>query len=256
MGYWRACRSILARLRSVPPVPTRLSAAASRRTPDFASRLRTRSRSFRTCLAVGGSDVRNFSLTRSAPNGRLTASSRRRRANRVICRLPPPRSKSSPFDTSSPLAAPAKPYRASTSPSIISMRMPNSRRTRWANTAPFLASRIAAVATAAIRFAPDTACNGAKVAERLHCPRHRLFTELGALVYVVHEAEGRARAGEQPQVARRIALEHHDAPGVRADVDDGDRVAVGKTRAHRAESEGTGSRRRPQPVNVFPSKWR
>ena len=89
-----------------------------------------------------------------------------------------------------------------------------------------------------------------KVAERLHRARHRGLAELGLLIDVVNEAQWSTCAGKQPKMVRRITLEHHDAPGIGADIDDRDRVSARRTSTLRH------LRTIPRAVAVNPSAYR
>jgi hypothetical protein len=63
-----------------------------------------------------------------------------------------------------------------------------------------------------------------KVPDGFHGSGHRFFAETLLLVDVVDQPERRARSSQKPQVPCSIAFENDDAAGVRADVDDGNRM--------------------------------
>ena len=77
-----------------------------------------------------------------------------------------------------------------------------------------------------------------KIPQRLGRARHRRVAQRPARIDVVDEPQRRARTGEEAQMARCVALEHHHAAGVRPDIDDGDDVAA---RGGRLSFEACGS---------------
>ena len=63
-----------------------------------------------------------------------------------------------------------------------------------------------------------------KIPDGLHRAGHRLLAEALVLANIVHQPQRSARSSQEAQVPGLIELEDDDAPGVRADIDDSDRM--------------------------------
>ena len=102
---------------------------------------------------------------------------------------------------------------------------PSSALTRSRNCGPFSASRIAALATATMRVAPRAWRS--RDSPRKACMVRAIVAspERSIRIDIRDKAQRRAGTGGDAKMIRRIPGEDHDAPGIRADVDDGDTSA-------------------------------
>src|SRR5215470_2056276 len=93
-----------------------------------------------------------LSMRRTGPSGRVAWAPSLPRSSATSSRLPPPRSPISPSASGMPDNTPWAERRASSSPEIMRTRTRQRRSTSATNSAPFLASRTAAVASRSRRF--------------------------------------------------------------------------------------------------------
>ncbi len=152
-GWSDRRRSILARLRTVPPIPTSSPPASMGPTPASSSDAFTVLRRSFSSRSSGGSDTKNRSLTRRDPSGSVHDLSNFRSWKPVSSMLPPPRSIATPWKTGRSWTAPRKPNVASVFPSMTSRGTPASRASA-SRRSPSVDSRTADVATAIMRSAP------------------------------------------------------------------------------------------------------
>ena len=163
-------RSIFARFRTVPPMPTSCPCLPSSVIPASAIDDFTALRSARISTSSGGSDVRKASLTRRDPSGIDQECTSRRSRNDEISALPPPTSNVHPLVTGRSCTAPKNPSMASWSPSIVCSGTP-SRWDRSISSCPSTASRTADVATAIICHAPAPLATATKSRAPRACAR-------------------------------------------------------------------------------------
>ena len=115
-----------------------------------------------TASRSGCSEFRKSLLTRSAPRSRVYAFWSDRFWKKENSTLPPPMSKRTPLCAGSVNTAPRNPNSASCAPEMISSSMPVFARTLLTTSSPFVASRIAEVATARMVSTLDALATVAK----------------------------------------------------------------------------------------------
>ena len=211
-----AARCMLAMVRTVPPMP--MSSSPRRvagRTSSSCSRTARRSR--RNSFEVGGSCLKNWRVTRTAPRGALLVERISPRRTRLSCRLPPPRSAMAPSVMGRLRRAATAPRRASWRPLRISTSTPSLRSSGPSRRRLFSASRTAAVATAITRGSAPLRTSRRK----RWAPRSTALTPLRGSVPGLPPAS---------RVTTRVSLQHpvagarddageHEAGGVGADVE-------------------------------------
>ena len=219
-------RSIFARFRTVPPMPTSCPCLPSSVIPASAIDDFTALRSARISTSSGGSDVRKASLTRSDPSGIDQECTSRRSRNDEISALPPPTSNVHPLVTGRSCTAPKNPSMASWSPSIVCSGTP-SRWDRSISSCPSTASRTADVATRDHLPRAGALGDRDEVAQRLERALDRIGAEPVGVAQLASQAQRGTRVLDHVEVLALPEPEHDHAPGVRAEVDDGEGSVVG-----------------------------
>ncbi len=221
-------------LRQVPKRPARPHQGARRpdraTTPAASSVSRACSRSRRTSRGVGGSDLRNASETRRPPSGTLKAPRSRRLPEARHLEAAPAEVEERPvLDRQAPdraqeavarlLEAGEGAHRDAELPAHPPEErgpvrgVPQRRRARGGDP-----------------LHPRPPRDRPEVPQRLVGPLQRLRGDAPGPVELPHEPERGAAAREHVQVPARLLPVHHDAAGVRADVDHGDRWTGGRAR--------------------------